>query len=270
MKHATLYELIQYIQYGTKLHIGVLFFGSYGNDMCVLPREHKIHSGKICTDFKQYGQLGFNGCFKCRNLAIKKAMREKIAFGGLCINGVYEYTHPVIINGDVACIIYIGNIFDEKGGEKIYQLLGENADVTANMETDFDEKKCEGVCRIIEGHIRLLLEEYNDKTDKFSPVIENIKSYIDSNLEFDIDISHIASIFHYNEQYLGRLFKKETSLSISEYITARRVEKAKELLKTTDDSVIDISGKTGFNTVTYFNRKFKGLVHMTPTQYRNR
>lgn len=47
----------------------------------------------------------------CRNAAIKKAMRLKKEFGGFCINGVYEYIHPVIINDYVACIIYIGNIF---------------------------------------------------------------------------------------------------------------------------------------------------------------
>lgn len=269
MEHSTLYELIEYLKYGTKLYIGVLFFGNYGNDMCTLPRKLSQHHSKICETFKNAGKYGFKRCHKCRHLAIKKAMNEKASFGGFCVNGLYEYTHPVVINGDVACIIYIGNIFCEKVYERKKKFnITEKTHLLSSAEKNFDEEKCRALCRILEGHIRLLLEKYTDKTEKTLPVIKNIKNYIHSNLEFDIDIAQIAEVFHYNVQYLGRLFKKETSVSINEYIMLMRIERAKNMLETSDDAIIEIAGKTGFNTVTYFNRKFKNVVHMTPTEYR--
>lgn len=102
----------------------------------------------------------------------------------------------------------------------------------------------------------------------FNPLIENIKNYIESNLEFDIKITQIAKTFQYNEQYIGRLFKKKTQMSFSNYISKQRIERAKILLKETDDSVIDIAFKVGFNNVTYFNRIFKKYLNITPSEFR--
>ena len=87
-------------------------------------------------------------------------------------------------------------------------------------------------------------------------------------MEFDIDVSHVTRLFHYNKQYLGRIFKKVTGESIKEYIVRQRLEWAKKLLVTGNDAVIDIANKVGFNNVTYFNRQFKSRYRMTPTEYR--
>ena len=96
-----LYDLIRYLQKGTNLHIGVLFFGSYGNELCRLPHAATIHTSPVCEQMK-LGSAGFRRCFRCRNMAIRKALETKRAFGGLCSNGVYEYMHPVVLEGEVA------------------------------------------------------------------------------------------------------------------------------------------------------------------------
>ena len=95
-----------------------------------------------------------------------------------------------------------------------------------------------------------------------------MKSYILSNIEFDINTSRIANIFHYNEVYLGRLFKKQVGIGINDYINLQRIEIAKKRLATTREKVIDISSGVGFNNVTYFNRVFKKHTGMTPKEYR--
>jgi len=254
-----LYSMIKYLQRGTNLHIGVLFFGNYGNKMCELPHEHTIHSGSLCEFFKTRSNQGYRRCFKCRNLAIKKALETKKSFGGLCINGIYEYTHPVMINNDVACIIFIGNILNEEKGHTL---------PPDTLEKDFSIDDCTKVGNILESYILMLLEKYTDKNADVNPLIENVKNYIISNLEFDIDIAHISEFFHYNKLYLGRLFKKETNMTVNDYVNHKRLEKAKTLLINTADTVIDISNKIGFNNVTYFNRLFKKNFKVTPTQYR--
>lgn len=266
MEVGSLYDMVTYLQRGTRLHIGVLFFGNYGNQLCELPHKQQIHSGIVCEEFKTRGKHGYRRCFACRNLALKKALEGKVSFGGCCINGVYEYTHPVVLSGEVACVIFIGNILDEK--EKITHNIGEKLHLLDTMEQGFKQQDCQVIARLLEGYIRMLLEKGADKQADTNPLIENIKNYIQSNLEFDIDITRIAEFFHYNKVYLGRLFKKETNLSVKEYINIQRMERAKDLLATTGDAVIDIAGKVGFNNVTYFNRMFRSTFGMAPTRYR--
>lgn len=268
MEYRKLYEMISYLEYGTNLHIGVLFFNNYGNEMCHLPEAHKIHSARICESIKNISINEYKRCFRCRNLAIQKAIKTKTPFGGLCINGVYEYTHPVIINDDLACIIYIGNILCDGENKRLNKRIQNKKSLLNTMERDFGYEKCMVVAEIIEGHIRILLDKYTCKNSAVKPLIRNIQDYINLNLDFDISISQIARLFHYNERYIGQLFKKETGITISEFINSQRLERAKTLLSTTHDPVINIAFKTGFNNVTYFNRVFKKLYGMTPTQYR--
>ena len=266
MDGSPLYNLIQNIEYGTNLHIGVLFFKDYGNKMCELPKRQEIHQSPMCDLFKTHSDSSFNRCYRCRNLALKKAIITKKAFGGLCINGIFEYTHPVIIDGDVACVIFVGNIATNEGVEKI-KLFDSSLPINT-LEHNFSVKKCESVCKNIEEYILYLLEKYRDVEDDEKPFIKNIKSYIESNLDFKININQIADAFHYNPRYLGRLFKQQTGNTINDYITYRRLKRAKTLLSDTEASVIDISNEVGFNNVTYFNRLFKKSFGITPTKYR--
>lgn len=267
MVYKTLNEMITFIEYGTKLHIGVLFYGSYGNEMCNLPHSRHIHHSPLCDEFKGRSKKEYSRCFACRNLALKKAIKEKRGFGDICINGIYEYTRPVIIDGEVACIIYIGNVFDETKKERLLSRIGNNTELISSLEKGLSKQEIKVICDLIEGHIITLLEKFPNKSDS-NPLVENIKNYIVDNLEYDINISLIADIFHYNKLYLGRLFKKETGKSISDFINSQRLKLAASMLINTEQSIISISSRTGFNNVTYFNRLFKDKYGISPKNYR--
>lgn len=270
MNYSSLNDLIDYLEYGTKLHIGVLFFGSFGNEKLVLPHERQIHKSPLCGVMKETPN-GFKRCYYCRNYAVKKALTDKKAFGGLCINGVYEYIRPVIIDDKVVSVIFIGNILPQENKlEKLKWKLRENHDLIRSLESGFSPERCERIGELIESYIRMILElcPNETKNEDFDPLIENLKSYIEANLEYEIDLSMLANIFHYNEKYLGRLFKNKTGFSFSEWVNLRRTERAGEMLLYGKESVISISGKVGFNNVTYFNRVFKKYYGVTPSEYR--
>ncbi len=266
MEYNSLYDLIRYLQYGTKLHIGVLFFGDYGNKKCILPNSHKIHSGKICDVFKS-SDNGFKRCSKCRNLAIKKALLTKKTFSGYCINGIFEYIRPIIINNEVASIIFIGNILD-KNSKRLARKLHDKEYLLETLENKFTAKDCETVGSLLEVYIKTLLKNVPPEEDALNPLIENIKSYINENIEFNVTLSHISELFHYNQQYLGRLFKKETGMNFNEYINLEKLKNAKYILEQTNLKVLDVSYRVGFNNVTYFNRIFKKHFGLSPTEYR--
>lgn len=270
MKYSSLYDLIKYLENGTKLHIGVLFFGKHGNEKLILPYKHTIHSGSACEAIKE-GVGAAKRCFACRAAAIKKAVDTKQDFGGFCINGVYEYTRPVVIDGEVCAVVFIGNILAEGSGQKrLLAWLRGKEEMLETMERDFDIEKCEELGALIESYIHLMIKACpQERTPQdFDPWVENVKGFIEQNLEYDTDISFLAKNFSYNQKYFGRLFKKKTGISLDEYINQRRISRAKHLLRDTEESIINISAKVGFNNVSYFNRTFRDLVGMTPTEWR--
>ena len=267
MEYSSLYDLITYLEYGTKLHIGVLCFGNYGNEKCTLPVSHMIHSRKICDEFKSSNE-GFRRCFKCRTAAVQKAITTQKTFSGYCINGVFEYMRPIIIDGEVAFVIFIGNILGENT-EKIKAKLINKPELIDTLETGFSFEQCEAVGNLIETYIHMLLKTVpQGEQVHCNQLIENIKNYVDSKLEFDIKIWHIANIFHYNAQYLGRLFKEGANLSFNDYLNSQRLKRSEILLKETELSVLEISNRVGFNNISYFNRLFKKHLGTTPTEYR--
>lgn len=89
--------------------------------------------------------------------------------------------------------------------------------------------------------------------------------YQDSNFS----LYTLADALGLSPSHLGKLFKKELSANFSSYLLKLRMEKAKELLRTTDDSIQEICQKVGYNYPAYFRKVFGNYAGMSPTQYRN-
>ncbi len=266
MEYSNLRDLIAHLEYGTKLHIGVLFLGNYAFEALRPRQESTIHSSAVCTEMKAR-RGGFERCYLCRNTAIDKACREKQAFGGLCINGVYEYVHPILENGEVVCVLFVGNILPRKD-ERIKRRLGSETRLLSTMEAEYSSSRCASLCALLESYIRFLHLHALDKGEETErePLLENIKSYVESNLEYDITLTSLSRIFHYNEKYLGRWFKQKSGLSFRAYLNARRVEYAKRLLL--DGHPVALAAvRAGFNNTPYFNRVFKSLTSCTPSEF---
>lgn len=264
MEHSSLSDLISCLEYGTNIHISIVFLGSTGNFKTELAEAHVIHSKPFCR-FMKSTPGGFDKCFACRNLALQKAITGKKPFGGLCFNGIYEYCSPVIEKDDVIAVIFIGNILPD-----IPKHPSEQAErFSSTFEKNVDEETCRQFSGILENQIKLLTCEYAGMQTGFDPLITNIKNYIEESLYHDISVRQLAAVFNYNEKYIGKVFKKHTGKTIKEYMNIKRLQKVEDLLKNTPLSITEISAKTGFNNVTYFNRLFKRHWHMSPTAYRN-
>jgi len=69
-------------------------------------------------------------------------------------------------------------------------------------------------------------------------------------------------------EYFSTTFKKETGVSFVQFLTGARLEKAKELLRTTDEKSYEIASKVGFSDPNYFSFSFKRNVGLSPSQYR--
>lgn len=105
---------------------------------------------------------------------------------------------------------------------------------------------------------------------KYSPPIQRSIHYIEMNLERNIRAQELADFIGYSVAYFTRRFREETGFGISDYVKAVRIERAKVLLDTSEDSVQDIADKLGFTTRNYFTRCFREITGVTPVEYRNK
>lgn len=92
--------------------------------------------------------------------------------------------------------------------------------------------------------------------------------YVDKNYAKQISLDEISNVVNMNPSYFCRYFKKFTGKTIMEYINFVRICKAESFLATTKDSVIEISMEVGFSSSSYFNRVFKNINGISPTEYR--
>ena len=268
MRVAGLQELINYLEYGTRLHIGAVFLGNLSHEALRVPPERRMHTSPICDAMKE--RPNGRRCIRCRNAAIAKAVQTREAFDGICVNGVYEYTRPLVIDGEVVCVIYVGNILPsaEKRTRLFRRLSGREA-LLKTLEPNFDRARCETVASLLEDYIRMAIaclpaEENADR----HPLIENMKAYTQENLEGEISLAILSRLFHYNEKYLGRLFKQVEGVCFHEYVNRERLKRAERLLRGEKRSVIEIAAAVGFENVTYFNRLFKQVYRTIPSEYR--
>lgn len=264
----TLNDLIQSLEYGTRLHISVVFLGSNGNEMTHLPSSQTIHDAPVCNAAKSTAD-GFAACFRCRNIVLKSLIKRKTPLAGFCAKGVYEYCRPVLRKNTVVAVIFIGNILTEQVRQNDRLRANVDPALLATMQTGFSPEDCRRTADILESYILFLLDTYgNSAPADFDPKLENMKSYIEENMLYDFSMSDLAAVFNYNEKYLGRFFKAQTGYTVREYCNFLKIQQAKELLVRTKQSVSDIAVRVGYNNITYFNRIFKKITGCSPKEYR--
>ncbi|WP_339318932.1 response regulator [Paenibacillus sp. FSL R10-2734] len=108
------------------------------------------------------------------------------------------------------------------------------------------------------------LEQQNEQN-----TIYKVIQYVDREFRNKLKLQDLARQFHINSTYLGQLFRKQTGHGFSEYLNARRIEEAKSLLKRTQLKISDIAVQVGFSNTDYFIDKFKLIVGVVPSVYKN-
>jgi len=127
------------------------------------------------------------------------------------------------------------------------------------------------------GHLCFLLAELekselsqrpNENRMKTPAHIEKAVNYIHINYHKDITVAALAALVGLERSYFSKLFYQTTGYPPQTYILKYRIEKARELLKTTGLTINEISECTGFSDGFYFSRAFKKCVGSSPAAYR--
>lgn len=139
--------------------------------------------------------------------------------------------------------------------------------VVVDIEKSLNKEQCDTVVkRLIQSYCHLV-REMNHRT--YSPIIQKILAYIDTDLQEDLSLNKFAAHLNVNASYLSTLFSKEVGMSLSEYVNQCRVKYAQLLLTSSDFPIKVIAERCGYQDIHYFCRVFKKLCKLTPKAYRD-
>lgn len=97
---------------------------------------------------------------------------------------------------------------------------------------------------------------------------QRVLIYLDEHFTEELSLEHLSKEFGISRFRLSRLFSEKLQTGFPSYVTSKRLEYARELLSTTDESVTNIALDAGFGSSRSFFREFKNAYRLTPNEYR--
>lgn len=111
---------------------------------------------------------------------------------------------------------------------------------------------------------------YLKKQRQKRKLILEIMRYTEKLTDEKVTLKKTADHFGFSANYLGQLYKQETGQHFSDYIIEHKIKRACLLLQDPTIKIYEVSEKTGYKNIIYFNRQFKQLTGMSPGNYRKR
>jgi len=155
-----------------------------------------------------------------------------------------------------------------EGGVDINIMLAKNLGyVDKVMQIHNQEDLCAWISIALNEFIELVYSSQDSrKVTQITPAI----NYIDANYDKPVTLAEIAKASHLSSSRLAHIFKEQMGITIIDYLTSVRIERAKQLLLATEQNCTEICFQVGYNNQSYFTRTFKEIVGMPPRQFRAR
>ena len=260
-------KLLRYIARNTSsvVNIETLHPAFLTADRLKLDPDQHIHSGDFCRQMK----LGsnFKTCQTNKKRSIMIAQKGR-SFCGTCPFGVWELVQPVIYNGKLAAVIYLGHLHAEG------KMQGETAVASSVKPMKRGElgNWASFTSQFIRTELELLAFEQPDlfKHRKESDFVSQCNSFICQKYAKDVSLLDLAGLMGVNPNYLSGRIHSTTGRTFRSLLNEKRAHEAKTFLKLHRElPVSEIAGMCGFRNGNYFSTVFKKITGCTPIEYRN-
>ncbi len=253
----------------------VAFFDTQFNRLFYYPKEMSCFCGMI-----QGTPEGANRCAASDCKLLAKCLEEKRPVIHRCHAGLVDTVVP-IMNGEVFIgFIMFGQLRDDSVQKIPFKDIYENIkDLNLDKEelrraynqlVFLDRRKVESAAEIVTMLTKYIYVERLIEQEYSSKEMERIAEYIDAHLTEKLSVSSLCRSFNLSKNALYNLFNVHMECPVKEYINARRLERAEQLLKTTELPIYEVCEQCGIENYQYFCRLFKKEKGETPLQYRKK
>ena len=220
-------------------------------------------SAKRRVSFTFYDQRKIINCIKIGNSDSLNQIVEEILKNnkecGVTKKNMLELYHQIIAVGQ-RCLEEQELKVNENS--VILQIKNQFAQYRENVEYEIIKEL------ILDFLQEVLILVNGAENSNSNQLVEAIKRYINENYMEDMSLDRIGTELGISPKYMSRLFKQNTNQNLTDYISEIRVKKAKELLRTTNKKIGDISLMIGIESRTTFLRVFKKFEGIAPSEYR--
>lgn len=98
--------------------------------------------------------------------------------------------------------------------------------------------------------------------------LNQVLDYIDAGLAGEMKLADLAGLLGMSPFHFGRMFKQSMGISPHQYVIQQRIERAKHLLKHSDQAIIDIALECGFTSHSHLSKQFRKVMGITPRAFR--
>jgi len=244
-------------------------FGDSENPFCALVTRTS-EGCDACLESQKRLQRGAGG----------KLVPQQIS----CFAGLTDVAVPVVVNGKHIATLMSGQVFRRQPTERDFLMVmkmvkrGQNSEGERKLRKAYFETPVVTVDRF-QAIIHLLgvfaqyLTDYASRhaiacAEHEPAPVASAKQFVQSHVEETITLTQVVQHVNVSRFYFCKLFKKATGMTLTEYVSRVRVEKAKSLLVDPSLRISEVVYAAGFGSIPRFNSVFKHYVGMPPTEYR--
>ena len=254
---------IQHLIFDEKLQICICDF-KFPAAYHQLLTSYGAHTNAYCRQIKTT-KNGQKHCWLMQKF-VRKKCKQGEPFFGTCYAGVSEFIFPILEND-----VYYGFVCVSG-----YRLKNSSSAIYQDLKTDVPDIKKLGVqlsplinsFKLLANYVSFDNEQNEDGGQV--RIYGEILQFISQNYLQKLTLNEIAKNLHYSPSYIEHTFKKANGLPLMRYVMNLKIEKAKELLATTSNSILQVSESVGFEDSNYFTAVFKKSVGISPREYRNK
>ncbi len=238
--------------------------------------EYPAEAPKICTLIRG-SEKGRAACKACDKAACQRAKKMKKPHVYMCHAGITEAITPIQLGGGIigyAIFAHmlpedaLANVIDEICIRCSQYGLGreQTAEAAAELKT-YGTEKIMASMRLLDA-IAAYLQIIKLANWKNEEIATQIQRFIENNLDKDLKSELLCRHFFISRTSLYSVSLKAFGMSISNFILFKRMEKAKELLQSTDIKVSEIAAAVGLPDYNHFSKTFKKYYKKTPSDLR--
>lgn len=217
--------------------------------------------------------------------AIRDQVAETLAPGrSSCFAGLTHVAIPVLSGGDHIATIYGGQLMVQKPTKQAFEKvarklsrLGLGDQLPALEEAWFNtpvvtEEQLQAITYLLETFAarisRYAATKILESSEGESASVKRAKDFMQSRFAEPLTMPDVARHLNMSPSTFGKMFKRESGLTFTQYLARFRVEKSKAMLVNPSHTIRTVAFQCGFDSISQFNRSFRQYTGMSPSEYR--